>query len=388
MGDKYNAQETEAKIKKFWEKNKIYKFDAKARSGKPIFSIDTPPPYLSGKMHIGHAFSYSQQDFIARFQRMRSNVFYPFGTDDNGLPTERYVEKENNLRSKSMSRADFINLCLKTLKKMTPDFIESYRDLGISCDYDIYYSTIDKATQKVSQKSFIDLYEKGEIYRKEFPTLWCPDCQTTIAQAELEDKGEASLFSTLRFKTGGDDLLIATTRPELLGACVAVFVNPKDKRYKDLIGKKAKVPLFDFEVPIIADDSADMEKGTGILMVCSYGDKYDVEAINRHNLEPKLIVNTDGTLKVEGYEGLRIKKARAKILEDLKEAGLIAEQKDISHIVNTHDKCGTCIEFITTEQWFIKLLDKKAQLIKQGKKVKWYPEYMRKRYENWVEGLE
>ena len=383
---KYNPQETESKILKLWDKEKIYKFDPK-KQGK-VFSIDTPPPYLSGRMHIGHAFSYSHEDFIARFRRMNGNVFYPFGTDDNGLPTERYVEKENNIKSQSMSRADFIELCLKTLKEMTPQFIQDYKDLGISCDYEAYYSTIDKRSQKISQKSFIDLYKKKEIYKKEFPTLWCPECQTTIAQAELEDKEEGSLFSTLKFECEKENLLIATTRPELLGSCVAVFVNPKDKRYKRFLGKKAKVPLFNHEVPILEDKSADIEKGTGVLMICSYGDKYDVESINRHNLEPKLTINKEGKIMDGIYAGLKIKEARNKILEDLKENNLIEEQKSISHIVNVHDKCGTDIEFITTNQWFIKILDKKKKLIDQGKRIKWYPSLMRVRYENWVKGLE
>ena len=376
----------ENKWKKFWKKEKIFKTDLKT---KKIYSVDTPPPYLSGKMHIGHAFSYSQQDFVVRFRRMfDGNVYYPFGTDDNGLPTERFVEKINNIKSKDMSRAKFIELCLKTLKEMTPDFIQDYKDLGISCDFDIYYSTIDKHSQKVSQKSFIDLYNQGDIYKKAFPTLWCTECQTSIAQAELEDAEGKTLFSTLKFKVGSKDLLIATTRPELLGACVAVFVNPNDKKHKSLIGKKAKVPLFEHEVPIIADESADPEKGTGVLMVCSYGDKYDADAIKRHKLEPRSILEEDGTLNIKGYEGLKIKGARKKILEDLKKKNLIKKQEEINHVVNVHDKCGTPIEFLTTEQWFIKLLDKKKELIKQGRKVKWYPEFMRKRYENWVDGLE
>jgi len=383
--NQYNTQEIEDKIRKFWDKEKIFKTDWK-RKGQ-VYSIDTPPPYISGRMHIGHAFSYSQQDFVARFHRMKDNVFYPFGTDDNGLPTERYVEKINKIKSKSMSRADFIKLCLKTLKEMTPKFINDYKDLGISADFDIYYSTIDEKTQKVSQKSFIDLYKQGDIYKKEFPTLWCPECQTTIAQAELEDKENASLFSTLKFKIGGKDLLVATTRPELLPACVVVFVNPKDKRYKSLIGKKAKVPLFNHEVLIMADESAEIDKGTGVLMVCSYGDKYDAEAINKHNLEPRLILEKDGTLNYGKYNGMKIKEARKQILIDLKEKGLIKKQEEISHAVNVHDKCGCEIEFITTEQWFIKLLDKKKKLIEQGKKVKWYPKFMFKRYENWVNGL-
>ena len=309
---KFDFKAVEDKWKKFWEKNGIYKFDKNSK-GK-IYSIDTPPPYISGAMHIGHVFGYSQQDFIARFRRMfLGNVFYPFGTDDNGLPTERYVEKLKKIKSKDISRADFIKLCLKVLKEMTPDFIQDYKNLGVSCDYDIYYSTIDKHSQKISQKSFIDLFKKKEIYQKKFPTLWCPECKTTIAQAELEDKEEKSLFSTLKFSCGGKDLLIATTRPELLGSCVAVFVNSKDKRYKKLVGKRAKVPLFNFEVPIMEDKSAEIDKGTGVLMICSYGDKFDVEAINSRKLKPRIVLNKEGVLEIGKYKGLKVKDARRKI---------------------------------------------------------------------------
>ncbi len=385
---KLDIKEIENKWKKFWEKEELFKVNLKS---KKIFSIDTPPPYLSGKMHIGHSSSYSQQDFIARFQRMflgEGSVFYPFCTDDNGLPTERFVEKENNLKSKDMSRADFIKLCLKTLKELTPDFVQDYKDIGMSCDFNTYYSTIDEHSQKISQKSFIDLYNQGDIYKKAFPTLWCTECQTSIAQAELEDKEGSTLFSTLKFSCGKKDLLIATTRPELLGACVAVFVHPEDERYNKLIGKKAKVPLFENEVPIIGDISADPEKGTGVLMVCSYGDKYDADVIRKHDLLPKQVLQEDGTLNMGEYKGLKVKQARKKILEDLKNKNLITDQKEINHVVNVHDKCGNPIEFLTTEQWFIKMLDKKKNLIKQGKKIKWHPDFMRKRYENWVEGLE
>ena len=287
-----------------------------------------------------------------------------------------------------MKREEFISLCVKTLKEITPNFIADWKNLGVSCDYDCYYSTINDNSRKLSQKSFIELYKKGKIYRKSFPTLWCPECQTSVAQAELDDKELPSLFSTLKFKCGKDDLLIATTRPELLPACVAVFVNPKDSRYKKIVGKKATVPLFNFEVPIIADESADIEKGTGVLMICSYGDKYDAEAINRHKLTPKIVLNYDGTLNVSGYIGMKVRAARKKILEDLKNSDSILEQKQISHVVNTHDKCGTEIEFLPTEQWFISILDRKADFIKQGNKIKWHPEFMHKRYDNWVNGLE
>ncbi len=382
-----DMQALEKKWLAYWNKEGVYTFNTKSK--KKVYSIDTPPPTVSGKMHIGHAFSYAQQDFIARYHRMKgSEVFYPFGTDDNGLPTERLVEKLKSVKSKDMSRADFIALCLKTLKEITPDFIQDWKNLGISCDYDLHYSTIDAHSQKLSQESFLELYKKGIAYHKAFPTLFCVDCQTPIAQAELEDKEKETFFTTLKFKAGKEDLAIATTRPEMLGACVAVFVNPSDKRYTKLIGKKASVPLFNHEVPIIADESAQIDKGTGVLMICSYGDKFDVDALNRHKLTPNVIITKKGTLTSGSYMGLTIKEARKKILHDLKEANLILGQKTITHNVNVHDKCGTPIEFLPTEQWFIKILDKKKDLIAQGEKIKWHPEHMFKRYENWISGLD
>ena len=382
----YNFKDSEKKWQRYWEENNIYRFNPKSK--KPIYSIDTPPPTVSGEMHMGHVFQYSQQDFIARFKRMNQEVFCPFGTDDNGLPTEKLVERLNNVKSRDMSREEFIKLCLKTLEKITPEFIQNWKNIGISADYNLSYSTIDKNSQKISQKSFIDLFKKGEIYKKDFPTIWCPECQTTISQAELEDKEQDSFFYTLKFSVDGEDLPIATTRPELLHACVAVFINPEDKRYKYIIGKKAKIPLFGFEVPIIGDKSANIEKGTGILMVCSWGDKFDVDAIQRYKLKPKIILNKNGTLNVEGYQNLKISEARNKIDEDLKKSNLIIDQKEIHHVVNVHDKCGTEIEFLPTEQWFIKMLDKKDILINHGKKIKWHPAFMFKRYENWINGLE
>jgi valyl-tRNA synthetase len=388
MGEK--ALNSEKEILRYWEKERIYEFNQKKKGD--IFSIDTPPPTVSGDMHVGHAFSYSQQDFLARFWRMyiakKGQVFYPFGTDDNGLPTEKLVERINNVKSRDMPRDEFIKLCLWTLRKVTPDFIQQWKNLGISCDYDIFYSTIDKNSRKMSQKSFLELYKKGFIYKKDFPTIWCVECQTAIAQAELEDREENSKFITLKFFADGNELLISTTRPELLPACVAVFVNPKDKRYKWTKGKEARVPLFNFNVPIIEDESANMEKGTGAMMVCSYGDKYDIEAIERHRLNPRIIFKPDGTLNYGAYKGMKIKDSRKKIIEELKSKSLISGEENIIHSVNVHDKCGTEIEFLPTEQWFIKIFDKKKEWIALGRKIKWHPEYMRKRYEDWINGLE
>ncbi|MCL6500574.1 MAG: valine--tRNA ligase [Candidatus Pacearchaeota archaeon] len=380
----------EKRWQNYWEKEQIYRFDPKE---KIAFSIDTPPPTVSGKMHLGHAFSYAQQDFIARFRRMyHGNIFYPFGTDDNGLPTERLVEKLNGVKSKNMSRSEFIGLCLKTLEKIRRDFIQDWKRLGISCDYDLYYSTIDKHCQRISQKSFIELYKKGLIYTAEFPTIFCVECQTPVAQAELEDKQEQTLFTTIAFqiKNSKEKINIATTRPEFLASCLAIFVNPSDERYKKFIGKKVIVPIFGQEVEIMEDSSADMAKGTGAMMVCSYGDKYDVEAIKRKKLKPKIIFNYNGTMNERAgkFKGRTIKEAREAVLGELAGEKLIVKQEKIMHVVNVHDKCGTPIEFLPTRQWFVKILDKKKEFIEQGRKIKWYPDFMKKRYENWINGLE
>ncbi len=384
---KIDIKEIEEKWKSYWQENKIFEFDPKSK--KKIYSIDTPPPTVSGEMHMGHALMYSQMDFIARYKRMAGfEVFYPFGTDDNGLPTEKLVQKLKKVKSTKMEREDFIKLSLETLKEILPKFVQDWKDLAISCDYSKIYSTIDDESRKISQKSFIELYKKGEIYKEEFPTIWDTEFQTPVAQAELEDRESKTLFTTINFTSQGKNLPIATTRPEFLAACRAIFIHPKNEKYASFIGKKANVPLFDHEVPIIADESADPQKGTGILMVCSYGDKYDVEAIKKHKLEPKIILEKDGTLNIEPYKGLLVEDARKKVLQDLKEKDLIVEQKEILHVANVFEKSTRPIEFIPTEQWFIKILDKKEKLIKQGGKIKWLPSHMEKRYNNWVEGLE
>ena len=388
--DVYNYKVIETKWRKFWESKGVYKFNAKSKS-KP-FGVDSPPPTVSGKMHIGHAFSYSQQDFIVRYHRMKGEgVFYPFGTDDNGLPTERLVERLKNVKSTKMSRQDFVKLCEKTIKEIKDDFINDWKVIGMSCDFSNAYSTIDKHCRRTSQKSFIDLFKKNLVYQREAPTMWCVHCQTAIAQADLEDKELDSTFNDVNFKLEDDSkIVIATTRPELLGACVCVYVHPDDKRYKRYVGKKAIVPLFNYNVPIFADESANPEKGTGMLMICSYGDKYDVEAIKKRKLEPRVIFTRDGKLNglAGKYEGLNIKEARKEILNDLEKENLLVSKKPIKHIVNVHERCGIEVEFLSTKQWFIKVLDNKKKFVDAGRKIKWHPEFMKLRYEHWIEGLQ
>tara|TARA_Y100000310_G_scaffold325742_1_gene389725 strand:+ start:18704 stop:21094 length:2391 start_codon:yes stop_codon:yes gene_type:complete len=387
--NQYNFKEVEEKIKKFWEKNQIYKFNP--NSTKEIYSVDTPPPTVSGRIHMGHSFSDSQQDFFVRYKRMRGfNVLNPFGTDNNGLPTLRLVEKEKGVRSKDMTREEFIELSNKTItEEFIPEFLNDVKSLGISADYTLFYSTIDEHSRSISQKSFIDLYKQGREYRIEAPALWCTKCQTTIAQVELEDRDIESKFNDIVFKVNGKKIIVSTTRPELLPATVAVFVNPKDKRYHNLVGKKAKVPLFNFEVPILEDEKADPEKGTGVVMCCTFGDQTDMEWQKEHKLKIKTAITKDGkmTSLARKYRGMEIKQAREKILEDLKKQKLLVKQKDIVHPVNVHERCGTEIEFIHSKQWFVKYLDLKKDMLKWGKEIKWYPEYMRHRYNNWVKGL-
>jgi len=385
----YNPSEMEPKWREFWEKDNIYKFNPKARG--EIFSVDTPPPNISGRMHIGHAYSYSHEDFIARFFRMKGrNVFYPFGTDDNGLPSERFVEKKANVRANRMDRKEFIKLCIKTIKEIVPEFSKDWKNLGMSCDFSKTYSTIDDHSRRISQKYFIDLFKKGHAYRQEAPVVWCPHCQTAIAQAELEDKEVETLFNDIIFKLKDKkNLIIATTRPELLSSCVAIFVHPDDKRYKKLVGQKAQVPIFGNKVEILADKKVDPEKGTGAVMCCTFGDKTDVEWFKEYKLP--LVISLEKYGKMTGqakkYAGLSTKEARQNIIEDLQKKKLLVGQKKITHSVNIHERCKNEVEILNSLQWYIKILDKKKKFIELGKKLKWYPLFMRARYENWVNNL-
>ncbi|MFH1403704.1 MAG: valine--tRNA ligase [Candidatus Altiarchaeota archaeon] len=388
--NKYDPHVSEPRWQKFWEEEQAYKFNPDG--GGEVYSIDTPPPTVSGKMHLGHAFSYSQQDFIVRYKRMRGyNVFYPFGTDDNGIPTERLVEKMKKVRASDMSRQDFIKICLETLEKeLRPKYLEDWRRIGMSCDWSVFYTTINEHCQRISQKSFLDLYKMGREYRKDAPTMWCPECQTGISQVECQDKELDSYFNDIIFKCDDRDLVIATTRPELLLACVAVFYHPEDKRYHDVGGKTAKVPLFDFEVPILPDERADPGKGTGVVMCCTFGDQTDMEWQKAHDLPIKTGITSDGRLTGLGgkYAGMKVREARKQIIEDLREAGLLVKQEPIKHSVNVHERCGMEIEFLKSKQWFIKYLDLKDEMLEWGRMLNWYPDHMKHRYEHWVNGLQ
>ncbi len=389
MANKYNHLESEAKWQAFREEHQFYAFDKE--SDKPVYSIDTPPPTVSGKIHIGHIFSYTQAEVIARFKRMSGyNVFYPFGFDDNGLPTERLVEKEIGKKGSEMPRQEFVAQCLDVTKHYREVFKDLWKSVGISADWNLEYSTISPAVQKTSQKSFLDLYEKWAMYKKNAPALRCTECQTGVAQAEVEDKEFESVFYDIQFSLeDGSPLIIATTRPELLPACVAVFVNKEDPRYQHLIGKNVITPLGT-KVPMLSDEKVGIDKGTGVVMCCTYGDETDMYWVKTYELPEKIILDKAGTLintGVPALDGLKCKAARKVLVEQLKSEGKILKELPIKHNVGTHERDGVPMEIIPVAQWFIAVLPIKNQITEAGNQINWYPDHMKKRFDEWVENL-
>jgi len=384
----YNYKDIDKAMQRLWALDGTYAFDPNGK-GK-LYSIDTPPPTVSGSLHMGHIFSYTQAEIVARSRRMTGhNVFYPFGFDDNGLPTERLVEREEGIQAKNVSREEFAAKCLATVGKYTEQFTELWKSLGFCCDWNTSYSTISEEVRRLSQREFLRLIDTDDAYVKKAPILWCTACATSIAQAELEDKVKNTHFHTLVFDKGRHDIQIATTRPEYLGGCVAVLVNPEDTRFGKLVGKTLRVPLYNHEVPVIADELVKIDKGTGVVMCCTFGDSTDMEWVAKYNLpvvdvlEPNGLINSE----IDFIGGLKVGEARRTIVELLNNGGLLIESKQIEHTVAVHDRCGMPSEIITSKQWYIRALKYKKDLLKYGSRVKWNPEHMYKRYEVWVTNL-
>lgn len=378
----------EQEIQAYWQANHIYRYEP--NSSKPRYAIDTPPPTVSGSLHMGHIFSYVQAEMIARFKRMQGfNVFYPFGFDDNGLPTERLVEKENSILAKDMPRSAFIEKCQSTAEHYEAEFRALWESLGFSVDWSLQYETISPMTQRISQRSFLELLKMGKAYAKTSPVLWCTECQTSIAQAELESSEKETTFNTILFQTESETLQIATTRPEFLYGCVCLFVHPEDSRYSHLHGKTATVPLFGHEVPILTDEKADPEKGTGIVMCCTFGDQTDMDWYERHNLPYRRVLMPDGKLDAEipWLGGLKVGAARKLTLEMLAEKDLLIASNSHQHAVATHERCGKPIEIIPSKQWYIDILTDRERYLKAADEINWYPAHMKQRYTSWVENL-
>ncbi|CAN5720250.1 hypothetical protein BH18ACT15_BH18ACT15_10770 [soil metagenome] len=419
----------EERWRALWDDAGVYRYDpAQGKAGS--FVVDTPPPTVSGSLHIGHVCSYTHTDVMVRYQRMLGrNVFYPMGWDDNGLPTERRVQNVFNVRCDpslpydpelevefgrqgdiiAVSRPNFIELCDRVVTEDEVKFKDLFQRLGLSVDWDLTYATIDERSRYVSQYSFLKLVAAGHAELREAPTMWDVDFRSAVAQAEIEDRERDGLFYRLRFGVeGGDGFLVATTRPELLPACIAVTAHPDDDRYADLIGKTAVTPLFGAAVPVIADASADPTKGTGILMVCTFGDAADVEQWRRLGVPPREVIGSDGRIKPapwgEGHwasrdpdaarrihdklAGLTITQARREAAELLGERGLIdGDPEAIRRPVKFYERGERPLEFVVSRQWFVKILDKKEALLAQGHAIAWHPPLMGRRYEDWVRGL-
>jgi valyl-tRNA synthetase len=414
-----------------WEASGVYRFD-RARRRDEIFSIDTPPPTVSGSLHVGHVFSFTHTDVVARFHRMRGKeVFYPMGWDDNGLPTERRVQNYYGVRCDpslaydpsftpppqppkppmSVSRPNFIELCATLTAEDEKAFEALWKYLGLSVDWSMTYATIGKKAQRVSQLAFLHQLERGLAYRVEAPTLWDVDFRTAVAQAELEDREMPGAYHRIKFVAQAFSpafVEIETTRPELIPACVALVAHPDDARYQPLFGKEVVTPLFGARVPVRAHTLADPAKGSGIAMICTFGDITDVTWWRELSLPVRAVIQADGTLRpvqwgTVGWEsadagraqrvydqlaGLSAAKARPKIVEQLKESGdLIGDPKPITHAVKFYEKGDRPLEIVTSRQWFFKTIEFRDALLARGRELKWHPEYMQTRYENWVNGL-
>lgn len=424
-----------------WEEQGTYRFDrhgAISRGKDHIFSVDTPPPTASGSLHIGHVFSYTHMDLQARYQRMRGkDIFYPMGWDDNGLPTERRVQNYYGVRcdpslpytedftppleggltrdgSKPgdqvpISRRNFIELCEELTLEDEKQFEDLWRSLGLSVDWSLTYRTIDDNSQRVAQKAFLRNYARGEAYRADAPTLWDITFRTAVAQAELEDREQPSAYHRVSFASasGGEDVVIVTTRPELIAACVALVAHPEDERYQGLFGTTVTSPLFGVEVPIRAHHLAQKDKGTGIAMVCTFGDVTDVIWWRELELETRPILGADGRIVRDtpawlttpqaseafaALSGKTVFSAKAAMVEMLENSGdLLGEPEKMTHPVKFFEKGDKPLEIITTRQWYVangaKDADLQERLLKRGKEVAFHPDFMRVRYENWVNGL-
>jgi valyl-tRNA synthetase len=427
--DKPTLDGIEARWADQWDTDGTYRFDASVpREG--VFSIDTPPPTVSGSLHMGHVFSYTHTDTIARFQRMSGkSVFYPMGWDDNGLPTERRVQNYYGVRcdpsqpyvdgfeppfrgdppkkhhAVPISRPNFLELCAELIEIDEQVFEELFRRLGLSVDWDHHYTTINERSRRASQRAFLRNVARGEAYSQEAPTLWDIDFRTAVAQAELEDRERPGAYHKIAFpRADGDGAIeIDTTRPELLAACVALVAHPDDERYAGAFGTTVRTPLYGVEVPVVAHELAEPDKGTGIAMICTFGDATDVTWWRELDLPMRAIIGRDGRLLAEApdgvdaaaYEkiaGLTAKQAQRAVAEQLSEAGaLIGEIREIQHPVKFYERGERPLEIVTSRQWYIRNGGRdpelRARLVERGTEFTWHPAHMQHRYDNWVEGL-
>lgn len=387
----YDCAESEKRWEEMWKKEAIYRFDPK--SDKPVFSIDNPPRYTSGNLHLGHATGYSLIDFAARYRRMKGyNVFFPLCFDVNGTPIEVRVEKLHHITKLDTPRKKYRELCEEYangfIEKMTHDF----EMLGESMDPSIYYQTNAPYYRSITQLSFVKLFNRGLVYKANFPVNWCPGCMTALADAEVEYRDNVNKLNYLKFQIAGteDNMMIATTRPELLCTCKVVAVHPDDKEKAKYVGKELITPIYGRHVKIIADPKVDREYGTGNVMICTIGDKADLEWIMKYHLELEKGIDEQGRMtELAGkYAGMKVADARAAVIEDLKAMGVLDHQEDNPQQVSVCWRCHSPIEYLQVPQWFLKTTAFKDAILKRANEINWYPEFMKVRLEDWTKSLE
>jgi valyl-tRNA synthetase len=430
--DKPSLDGLEAKWGEWWEATGTYRFD-RSKTRDEIYAIDTPPPTVSGSLHVGSVCSYTHTDLVARFRRMRGKeVFYPIGWDDNGLATERRVqnyfgvrcdpslpfdpgfditalERPDEAKPVSISRGNFIDLCGRLTSEDEKVFESLFRTLGLSVDWTQFYTTIGEVSRRVSQRGFLRLVAKGVAYTAEAPTMWDVDFNTAVAQAEIEDREQGGAYHRIAFEREvGGTVQIETSRPELIPACVALVAHPSDERYASLVGTTVTTPLFGVTVPVVAHELAEPDKGTGIAMICTFGDLTDVTWWRELQLPLRVVVEKDGTIGSRTFgspgwessdparanaamrelEGLAVKKARSRIVEMLRDASaLVGDTVPVRHAVKFYENGARPLEVVTSRQWFVPIQKFGEQLLRRGEELAWHPAHMGARYRSWVENL-
>ena len=389
--------EIESKITSEWKSKELFLINEK--SGKKIYSIDTPPPYVNSPIHIAQATTYCYMDFFARYKRMKGfNVLFPLGLDRNGLPIEMAAEKKFNVSPFAIGREKFIEYCEKLINEGSVGTTESFEKLGVSFTsykegkhIGAVYKTDSPGYRALTQRTFIELYKKGIVYEDSRINNWDPKLQTTIADSEIEYKDIPSTFNDIKWKVKetGEEIIIATTRPELICTCGMVIFNPSDKKYKHLEGKHAVSPIFNKQILIKSHPLADSKKGSGIVMMCSAGDLSDIQFFREQKLKPVIAINKDGTMNQHAgvLEGLQVKKAREKIIELLKEKKLIVKQEHINHRTPISERSKAEIEFIEMPEFYIKQLKFKKDIKKIAKRINFYPKESKKILDDWIDSI-
>ena len=386
----YDPVTQEAKWRRFWQQNDVYRFDPQDKARK-TFSIDTPPPYPSGDFHVGNALNWSYIDFVARYKRMKGfNVHFPQGWDCHGLPTEVRVEQTFKIRKNDLPSEKFVELCRNLTSEFIAKMKQSMNLLGISSDWALEYKTMDPSYYKLTQLSFLRLHESGHLYRGEHPVNWCPRDETAIAEAEVVYQDRMGTLHFMKFGSSDGDIEVASTRPELLAACVGIAVHPKDDRYQKMVGRMITVPIFGQKAHVISDEEVDPKYGSGAVMICTFGDKTDVKWQKKYHLPMIKALAENGRLSVEDsrFKGLKAEEARKKVVTELQAKGLLNKTETVHQSIGTCWRCQTPVEIISRPQWFMRTQEMTQIVIDWANKLDWIPTFSKQRLIDWAKSLD